>query len=314
MSNSVLTITMNPSVDISYPLDHLKIDTVNRVKEVSKTAGGKGLNVTRVLKQLDVPVTASGIIGGTIGQYILNQLDENNVDHAFMKINQESRNCIAILHDDGDQTEILESGPSLTEDDEESFLEHFEDQVSGFSLVTISGSLPQGLSTALYTKMVKVAAKHNVPVILDSSNEALRLALEADVKPFMIKPNQDEIAQLIGKEVEDLDDLKEKLATEEIFQDIPWVVVSLGSKGCFVKHLDKFFKVNIPKIHAVNPVGSGDSTVAGLAAGIVKHESPEDVMKRAMTVGILNTLQEKTGYIDINQYKDYFEKVNVVNY
>ncbi|WP_125762127.1 hexose kinase [Companilactobacillus hulinensis] len=314
MSNSVLTITMNPSVDISYPLDHLKIDTVNRVKEVSKTAGGKGLNVTRVLKQLDVPVTASGIIGGTIGQYILNQLDANNVDHAFMKINQESRNCIAILHDGGDQTEILESGPSLTEDDEESFLEHFEEQVSGFSLVTISGSLPQGLSTALYTKMVKVAAKHNVPVILDSSNEALRLALEADVKPFMIKPNQDEIAQLIGKEVVDLDDLKEKLATEEIFQDIPWVVVSLGSQGCFVKHIDKFFKVNIPKIHAVNPVGSGDSTVAGLAAGIVNHESPEDVMKRAMTVGILNTLQEKTGYIDINQYKDYFEKVNVVNY
>ncbi|APX71691.1 hexose kinase [Companilactobacillus allii] len=314
MSNSVLTITMNPSVDISYPLEHLKIDTVNRVKEVSKTAGGKGLNVTRVLKQLDVPVTASGIIGGTIGQYILNQLDEKKVDHAFMKINQESRNCIAILHDGGDQTEILESGPSLTEDDENNFLEHFEEQVSEFSLVTISGSLPQGLSTALYTKMVKVAAKHNVPVILDSSNEALRLALEADVKPFMIKPNQDEIAQLIGKEVEDLDDLKEKLATEEIFQDIPWVVVSLGSKGCFVKHIDKFFKVNIPKIHAINPVGSGDSTVAGLAAGIVKHESPEDVMKRAMTVGILNTLQEKTGFIDINQYKDYFEKVNVVNY
>ncbi|WP_334330502.1 hexose kinase [Companilactobacillus sp. HBUAS59699] len=314
MSNSVLTITMNPSVDISYPLDHLKIDTVNRVKEVSKTAGGKGLNVTRVLKQLDVPVTASGIIGGTIGQYILNQLDENKVDHAFMKINQESRNCIAILHDGGDQTEILESGPSLSESDEESFLEHFEDQVSGFSLVTISGSLPQGLSTALYSKMVKVAAKHNVPVILDSSNEALRLALEADVKPFMIKPNQDEIAQLIGKEVEDLDDLKEKLATEEIFQNIPWIVVSLGSKGCFVKHIDKFFKVNIPKIHAVNPVGSGDSTVAGLAAGIVNQESPEDVMKRAMTVGILNTLQEKTGFIDINQYKDYFEKVNVVNY
>lgn len=314
MSNSVLTITMNPSVDISYPLEHLKIDTVNRVKDVSKTAGGKGLNVTRVLKQLGVEVTASGIIGGTIGQYITNQLDENDVDHAFMKISQESRNCIAILHDNGDQTEILEAGPILSKDDENSFLEHFEDQVSSFKLVTISGSLPQGLSKALYSKMVQVAAKHNVPVILDSSNEALRLALESDVKPFMIKPNQDEIAQLIGKEIGDLNDLKDKLATEDIFQDIPWVVVSLGSHGAFVKYHQDFFKVNIPKINAVNPVGSGDSTVAGLAAGIVKNEQPEDIMKRAMTVGILNTLQEKTGYIDISQYKDYFEKVDIVKY
>ncbi|MFH5811324.1 hexose kinase [Companilactobacillus sp. FL22-1] len=314
MSNSVLTITMNPSVDISYPLEHLKIDTVNRVKDVSKTAGGKGLNVTRVLKQLGVEVTASGIIGGTIGQYITNQLDENDVDHAFMKISQESRNCIAILHDNGDQTEILEAGPILSKDDENSFLKHFEDQVSSFKLVTISGSLPQGLSKALYSKMVQVAAKHNVPVILDSSNEALRLALESDVKPFMIKPNQDEIAQLIGKEIGDLNDLKDKLATEDIFQDIPWVVVSLGSHGAFVKYHQDFFKVNIPKINAVNPVGSGDSTVAGLAAGIVKNEQPEDIMKRAMTVGILNTLQEKTGYIDISQYKDYFEKVDIVKY
>src|SRR5699024_8532560 len=132
--------------------------------------------------------------------------------------------------------------------------------------------------------------------------------------PFMIKPNQDEIAQLIGKEVTDLNDLKEKLATEEIFQGIPWVVVSLGSQGAFVKYQNNSFKVNIPKIHAVNPVDSGDSTVAGLAAGLVKNETPEDIMKRAMTVGILNTLQEKTGNIDISQYKDYFEKVDIVKY
>ncbi|MQS75281.1 hexose kinase [Lactobacillus halodurans] len=314
MSNSVLTITMNPSVDISYPLEHLNVDTVNRVKDVSKTAGGKGLNVTRVLKQLNVSVTASGIIGGTIGQYITDQLDENDIDHAFMKISQESRNCIAILHDDGDQTEILEAGPILSKDDENAFLEHFEDQVSSFKLVTISGSLSQGLSTGVYSKMVQLAAKHNVPVILDSSNEPLRLALENETKPFMIKPNQDEIAQLIGKDITDLSDLKDKLTTEEIFQGIPWVVVSLGAQGAFVKYQNDFFKINIPKINAVNPVGSGDSTVAGLAAGLVKDESPEDIMKRAMTVGLLNTLQEKTGNIDIRQYKDYFEKVDIVKY
>lgn len=101
----ILTVTMNPSIDISYPLETLHLDTVNRVDKVSKTAGGKGLNVTRVLAEIGDPVSATGLIGGSTGQFILDHLDQE-IGKEFFEIQGETRNCIAILHE-GQQTEIL---------------------------------------------------------------------------------------------------------------------------------------------------------------------------------------------------------------
>src|SRR4051812_13701696 len=116
----ILTVTMNPSVDISYPIPDFKLDDVNRVEGVRKTAGGKGLNVARVIKQMGEGVVTTGVLGGTIGDYIVQVLSKDRIENDFLKINQESRNCIAILHD-SKQTEILESGPTLTAEDGVSF-------------------------------------------------------------------------------------------------------------------------------------------------------------------------------------------------
>ena len=101
----ILTVTMNPSIDISYPLEEFKLDTVNRVAEVSKTAGGKGLNVTRVLAEIGDHVAATGLIGGTNGKFLLQNLHQN-VQQSFSEISGDTRNCIALLHE-GKQTAIL---------------------------------------------------------------------------------------------------------------------------------------------------------------------------------------------------------------
>ncbi|WP_368908939.1 PfkB family carbohydrate kinase, partial [Bacillus wiedmannii] len=111
---------------------------------VRKTAGGKGLNVARVVKQMGEDVLATGVIGGTIGDYIIQELTKSDIRNHFYKINQESRNCIAILHE-GKQTEILESGPSLSAEEGDAFLEKYRELLSEVSIVTISGSLPKGL-------------------------------------------------------------------------------------------------------------------------------------------------------------------------
>ena len=138
----ILTVTMNPSIDISYPLKKLEIDEVNRVKNVYKTAGGKGLNVSRVIRLANREVTATGIIGGFLGGYIEKHLYDENIVHNFYKIDQESRNSIAILHDNGKQTEILENGPTISSGDAENFLSYFDDISRNYNLVTMSGSLP----------------------------------------------------------------------------------------------------------------------------------------------------------------------------
>lgn len=306
----ILTVTMNPSIDISYQLDHLVIDDVNRVSKVDKVAGGKGLNVSKVINLLNCDVLATGITGGYFGKFIENQLKQLELAYKFYHIGQESRSCIAILHDGGKQTEVLEGGPVLSEKDGQAFLDHFQELLKDANLVTMSGSLPKGLGSDYYAKMIDLIHASGKKALLDTSGANLADALVA--KPDLIKPNESELQQLLGQKI-DLDDeeaLKAALSNE-IFTGIEWIVVSLGAKGAFAKHNGQFFEAKIPKIKVVSPVGSGDSTLAGMAVAMDSGLAPEEVLKYGMTTGMLNTMQAKTGWIDPELFTEYHDQVQV---
>ncbi|MEI5925530.1 tagatose-6-phosphate kinase [Bacillus albus] len=307
----ILVVTMNPSVDISYPIQDFKLDDVNRVENVRKTAGGKGLNVARVVKQMGEDVLATGVIGGTIGDYIIQELTKSDIRNHFYKINQESRNCIAILHE-GKQTEILESGPSLSAEEGDAFLETYRELLSEVSIVTISGSLPKGLESGFYRQMVEIGREKGIPVIVDTSGEPLRQILNHHVKPFAIKPNISELFQLFGMEVEESVSSLKQLLNNKLFHGIEWIVVSMGAAGSFLKHGADYYRVTIPAIKVMNPVGSGDATVAGLAVALKRKQAVSDILKTAMTTGMLNTMEEVTGYIDPEKFGQFFEMVEVI--
>lgn len=305
----ILTVTMNPSIDVSYPLEVLHIDTVNRIEKVSKTAGGKGLNVSRVLSQLNAPLTATGVVGGKFGDYLTEQLDKDGIPHSFSKIDGETRSCIAILHE-GKQTEILESGPEVTAEEQEAFVAHFEELMADTDFITISGSLPKGINHDFYSLLIDKATEADVKVLLDTSGATLKASLENTHKPFLIKPNETEIADLLGKEIHSNDELVEALEDKE-FDGIEWIVVTLGADGAIVKHQKNYYRVDIPTIKVVNPVGSGDSTIAGLAYALSEGKSPEDVIKSGMVTGMLNTLEEKTGFINVDNFETLFKQIKV---
>jgi tagatose 6-phosphate kinase len=307
----ILAVTMNPSVDISYPIQDFKLDDVNRVENVRKTAGGKGLNVARVVKQMGEDVLATGVIGGTIGDYIIQELTKSDIRNQFYKINQESRNCIAILHD-GKQTEILESGPSLSTEEGAAFLEKYRELLSEVSLVTISGSLPKGLESGFYRQMVEIGREKEIPVIVDTSGEPLRQVLNHHIKPFAIKPNISELFQLLGMEVEESTSSLKQLLNNKLFHGIEWIVISMGASGAFLKHGGDYYRVTIPAIEVMNPVGSGDATVAGLAVALKRKQAVPDILKTAMTTGMLNTMEEVTGYINPEKFGQFFEMVEVI--
>lgn len=306
----ILTITLNPSVDIAYQLDTFHLDTVNRVEKVQKTAGGKGLNVTRVLKQVGEDVVATGFIGGEIGSYVKKQLTRNDIKNSFVEIGNETRNCIAVLHD-GQQTEILEQGPTIQEHEALNFIEHLENILNNVEVVVISGSLPKGLASNYYVEIVELCKQCDVAVVLDCSGEALKKVLESQQKPTVIKPNTEELSQLIGKNItDDIQELKSVLSGQ-LFQGIEWIVVSLGAKGAFAKHNDKFYRVKIPKINVVNPVGSGDSTVAGIAASLA-HALPDvGLLKNANVLGMLNAQEEQTGYVNLEHSEVLYSQIEV---
>ncbi|MCI2955542.1 tagatose-6-phosphate kinase [Staphylococcus caprae] len=307
----ILTLTLNPSVDISYPLDELHINTVNRIQDVSKTAGGKGLNVTRVLSQLNEHVVATGFLGGKIGEFIAEKLNHNQVEHSFFKIKGETRNCIAILHN-GNQTEILEQGPTIATDESKGFLKHLNDLILKAEAVVISGSLPKGLESNYYSKIIDICHENAKPVVLDCAGETLKLALQNTHKPTVIKPNIEELSQLISLELnESTEELKNAL-NHQLFSKIEWIIVSLGANGAFAKHNQRFYKVNIPSIKVLNPVGSGDSTVAGIASAIVHHESDEHLLKKANTLGMLNAQEAQTGYVNMSNYTQLFDQIEII--
>lgn len=305
----ILTVTMNPSIDVSYPLEELHIDTVNRIEKVSKTAGGKGLNVSRVLSQLNAPLTATGVVGGKFGDYLTEQLDKDGIPHSFSKIDGETRSCIAILHE-GKQTEILESGPEVTAEEQEAFVAHFEELMADTDFITISGSLPKGINHDFYSLLIDKATEADNKVVLDTSGATLKASIENRHKPFLIKPNETEIADLLGKEIHSDDELVEALEDKK-FDGIEWIVVTLGADGAIVKHQKNYYRVDIPTIKVVNPVGSGDSTIAGLAYALSEGKSPEDVIKSGMVTGMLNTLEEKTGFINVDNFETLFKQIKV---
>lgn len=309
----ILTVTMNPSVDISYPLKKLELDTVNRVSDVRKEAGGKGLNVSRVIKLAGEKGIATGLIGGILGKYITSHLDEVGIEHSFQQIAQESRNCIAILHE-GLQTEILESGPVVTEWEQEQFIIHFTGLLDQSDTVTLSGSLPVGVPKDFYQKLIRIARSRNKKVLLDCSGECLKKATTGPDLPYLIKPNKQELEQLTGLslDADSPETFMELITSHKELQEIPWIVVSLGKKGAFARVEGNYFTVRIPEINVINPVGSGDSTIAGLAVGISNHDSVENILKRAMAFGMLNAMEPQTGCINMNHFEHLFNSISVV--
>lgn len=308
----ILTVTMNPSIDMSYSIDHLKIDDVNRVGNVIKTAGGKGLNVSRVLRLLNAPLESTGIIGGHLGNLLEDLLDQDGINHKFFRITPETRNCLAILHDNGNQTEILEKGPRIQAADAIHFLDFFSRLSRDAKIVTMSGSLLQGVTPNFYNKMIRIVHKNGGKAILDTSGESLRDSVTSDEKPDLIKPNETELQDLVGKGFKstNLSEIK-TIIREPIFDGIEWIVVSLGANGCVAKHNNRFYKVTIPKINVINPVGSGDSTIAGLTYAINREDKDDVILKYGMATGMLNAVEKKTGFINPSHMEEYLSKVQV---
>ena len=308
----IVTVTMNPSIDISYSLDRLNINTVNRTNQVTKTAGGKGLNVARVIHDLQGDVLATGMLGGIHGAFITSELEKAEIKHDFVTIKEETRNSIAVLHE-GNQTEILESGPIVSEDEQAKFSDKFRELLDLAEIITISGSLPKGLPHDFYQQLVQAAQAHGVKVLLDTSGVSLEKVLSSQNKPYMIKPNLEELENLLEKtfSLEHLEDIQLALV-EPLFKGIEWIIVSLGSEGAFAKHNQKFYKVNIPNIKVVNPVGSGDSTVAGIASGLIHQQTDEELLKKANAFGMLNAMEQQTGHINTDKFDEIFKQIEVI--
>ena len=309
----ILTVTLNPSIDTTYVLDELQIDGVNRAVP-AKTAGGKGLNVARVLAQLGAETTALGLAGGHMGALLAALALADGIACAFSPIAGETRTCVNILHG-GNQTEILESGPEVSAEELAGFMAQFSAAVAAADCVAISGSLPQGVPSFTYARLVTLGVSQGVPVLLDTSGAALEAALAAPVKPTLIKPNLSEVNALLGAHhtVDDLPALQASLARDPRFTGVSWIVVTLGAAGAVAFHEGRGYRVEAPRIACANATGSGDATVAGLAFALAAGMDDEELLRHGIACGTLNALDPKTGHLALEAWERIFTQTVVAS-
>lgn len=295
----ILTVTLNVSVDKAYIVRDFAVGDVTRVKDVMCTAGGKGLNVARAVNTLGEDVLATGFIGGYQGNFVSKELDTEGIPYKFMDVEGQTRSCINIIDENnGMQTELLEPGPLLSIEDVNNFIDLYKSLITKSNIVTLSGSVPKGVDTDIYKKLVEIAKQEGKKVILDCSGEFLIKGMQAG--PTLIKPNKTEAEAILGK---NLNSIKEVAKAAENFTTMgPEIVaISLGAEGVVVaKNSDQIW-AKPPSIKPKNTVGCGDAMVAGFAISLLKGYDIENLAKFAVAVSSASALNERTGGVNIDK-------------
>lgn len=305
----ILTVTLNTSIDKLYLMNGIQPETVMRVQEVHNTAGGKGLNVSKVAGKLGEKVTAMGFAGGFNGRYLESLVTNPNVRCAFTRVQGETRSCINCWDlTDGRSTEYLEPGEPVTPEEVARFQADFACRLPEADVVTISGSIPAGAPEDIYCTLIRQCKKAGVPVMVDTSGK--RLVSAAQEKPTFLKPNTDEIVQLTGRSPETMEERAETMASLHR-SGIPYAVLSLGAEGALLACAEGIFHGCPPTIVPKNTVGCGDSMVAGFAVGLARRLQAEECFRVSLAVSAANALSLFTGDFDEADYQDLYPRITV---
>lgn len=304
----IMTVTLNPAVDKTYTTQGVIVGNVNRMRTVAKIAGGKGVNVTKILRQYGYEVAATGFLGGYSGRFIEEELIKRGAQCRFIHVTGETRSNMNILADDGYVTEILEPGPVISQEEKEAFLAQYDAMLSECGLVILSGSVAQGVDVGIYETLITRAAALSVPVYLDSSAESLCLGMRA--KPLMIKPNWRELEYIMGRRITGREQIVES-AGLLCSEGIPRVVVSMGSKGLVSVTKDGVLYARVTGIVPVNTVGCGDSVVASYAMSYVDGETEEQAIVRACAISAANATTAESADIPLETARELMNKIIV---
>lgn len=306
----ITTVTLNASIDKAYVMQEaIENGTVMRVKEVRNTAGGKGLNVAKIAVICGAEVLATGFAGGFNGHYLESLAAESHVATRFCHVEGETRSCINILDPKYGSTEYLEPGFSVKEEDLARFLTEFPGVIGKSTVVTMSGSAPVGIPSDIYRRMTELAKAAGAKVILDTSGDYLKEGLQG--RPFMIKPNEDEIEALLGIRAEDPEAVFRAASELRVKYGIPWVVISLGGNGAVLSCDEGVFHGLPPKLDPVNTVGCGDSMVGAFAVALERALSPREALRYAVAVSAAAAMSPLTGDYDPAVFEEIYPETIV---
>ena len=298
----IYTITLNPALDRTIWIQKVRDDVSNRILEEKSFAGGKSVDVSKVLKNLGVDNIALGFVGGFAGRELEGRLLNEGIETDFVRVSGETRTNI-IIHetDTGKQLAFNARGPEIKPDELMQFIEQLERLPCG-ELVAIGGSIPLGVSPEIYRKIINLVKKCQAKVVLDVDGEALRQGIKA--LPNVIKPNIHELSELAGRELKGLDDVV-SAARSINQQGVEIVLVSMGAKGILLVSDGQQYLAVPPNVNVESTIGAGDSSVAGFIFGLVQGKDLKQCLIYAVAAGTATTLRQGTALCQ----KDDFERI-----
>ncbi|KRP42960.1 1-phosphofructokinase [Pseudomonas libanensis] len=284
----ILTLTLNPALDLTVRLARLEPGAVNRSEAMLTHAAGKGVNVAQVLADLGHDVSVGGFLGEANPQAFDALISRRGFGDAFVRVPGETRSNIKIAEQDGRVTDINAPGPLVSEEAQNALLERVAMIGPQFDAVVVAGSLPRGVSPQWFQGLLQQLKGLGLKVALDTSGEALRTGLQAG--PWLVKPNTEELAEALDNATDAISQLHQ--------QGVEHVVVSDGAAGVTWYRPGAALHATPPKVTVASTVGAGDSLLAGMLHGLLSDEAAEQTLRRATAIAAMAVTQIGFGISD----------------
>ncbi|HEX4837005.1 MAG TPA: 1-phosphofructokinase family hexose kinase [Solirubrobacteraceae bacterium] len=308
----IITVTLNAAIDKSLSVPNFRLGRRHRTVEQRTMAGGKGVNIARALKALGQPVIATGLAGGATGTHIVEQLTEEAILNDFVRIRDESRTNTSVLDPtNGEQTEINERGPSVSEQEVELFRDKLLYLARGAAIVVLAGSLPRGVELDLYATLIRELQKAGVTTVIDTDGDPLLHAVRAE--PDVVSPNVLEAEELVGHEF--AAEEERLLAVREIVELGPREAIMTMADGCVANVLidgkSCLRQARTAPREAIAKRGSGDAFLAGYIAARYEGRAPDQCLRFGVACGAESTGRLGAGLIDPKEARRLMGEVEV---
>lgn len=303
----IITLTMNPAVDRTLQVDKFTVDRVNLIREDRADVGGKGINVSKVIRQLGGRTKTITFLGGPTGTFIGQELDKMKIGKVAVPVNGITRTNLKIVDLQlGTYTDLNEPGPVIGQEELELFVKQLRIEMTAQSLVVLTGSVPQGVPASIYRDLILDIQKIGARAALDADHDVLKLGIEA--APFLVKPNIHELERLVGRTLEGVSDIM-TAARELISQGIRIVIVTLGDQGALFVTEDSAIHAKGVPVQVLSTVGAGDALMGAFCYGLDKQLPLEETIR--LSVGASAAMISTAG-TQVPEFNRIYELVNLV--
>jgi 1-phosphofructokinase len=305
----VITVTLNPALDKTLTIDNFNLGTVNRAGSIRYDIGGKGINVSKVLRNFNIDSVCTGFLGGVWENYFLDELKKREIDTSFVHIEGSTRTNTKVVDPVNKvYTDINEAGPIITNEELAAFMEKFKALCSVNDIVVLSGGVSPTLDKDIYGKLIRLAKEKGAITVLDADGELLKEGLKE--KPDIIKPNIHELQKLMDFQKED-EETVTNAAKQLIETGVKKVLVSLGEKGAIYVTKAGVKSCEGLKVNVKSTVGAGDSMVAALVYSLINNLSDEETLAFANGCGAASVETEGTEACSLEEVNKLVQKVKI---